>query len=83
MKLKFEGNLGYQQEAIKAIVDIFEGQEICRTNFTVAPLQNNDGQASMFNTDLGVGNKLSLLDEELIENVQRIQLRNGLNKLKN
>lgn len=82
MKLKFEGNLEYQQEAIKAIVDIFEGQEICRTNFTVAPLQNSDGQASMFNTDLGVGNKLSLIDEELLENVRKIQLRNGLKQTK-
>ena len=78
MKLKFEGDLEYQREAIKSITDIFEGQEICTTNFTVAPLQNNDGQASMFNTDLGVGNKLSLLDDELLENVQKIQLRNGL-----
>ncbi|MFV0249309.1 MAG: type III restriction-modification system endonuclease [Tenacibaculum sp.] len=78
MKLKFERNLEYQQEAIKAIADIFKGQEVCKTNFTVAPLQNTDGQASMFNTDLGVGNKLSLLDEELLENVQKIQLRNGL-----
>ncbi len=82
MKLKFEGNLDYQQEAIKSIVGIFEGQEINKTNFTVAPLQNNDGQASMFNTDLGVGNKLSLLDDELLDNIQRIQLRNGLKQTK-
>ncbi|QNM87114.1 DEAD/DEAH box helicase family protein [Polaribacter pectinis] len=82
MKLKFEGNLEYQQEAIKSITDIFEGQEICTTNFTVAPIQDHTGQSAMFTTELGVGNKLSLLDEELLENVQKIQLRNGLKQTK-
>jgi type III restriction enzyme len=82
MKFKFESELEYQQEAIKSIVNIFEGQEICRTNFTVAPTPNETGQEAMFTSDLGVGNRLSLLDDELLENVQKIQLRNGLKQTK-
>ena len=35
MKLHFEPNLDYQHQAIEAICDIFNGQEICRTEFAV------------------------------------------------
>ena len=75
MKLKFDANLDFQKEAIASIVDIFEGQETCRTNFTVAPMP----EMQLFDNDLGVGNKLELLDEDLLSNVKHIQLRNGLN----
>ena len=35
MKLHFEPNLDFQQRAIAAVVDVFAGQEICRSEFTV------------------------------------------------
>jgi hypothetical protein len=35
MKLHFEPNLDYQLQAIEAVCDLFRGQEICRTEFTV------------------------------------------------
>jgi len=79
MKLKFDPELPFQREAINAVVGIFKGQEVCRTNFTVAPLKQMDGLfAGMDQSDLGVGNKLRLLDEDIHENVKAIQLRNGL-----
>ena len=74
MKLKFDANLDFQKEAIASIVDIFEGQETCRTNFTVAPMP----EKMLFDSDLGIGNKLELLPEELLTNVKKIQLKNGL-----
>lgn len=74
MKLKFDPNLDFQKEAIDSIVGIFEGQEICRTNFTVSSLN----EADLYYTDMGVGNRCKLLPEEILENVKRIQLRNGL-----
>ena len=36
MKLHFEPNLHYQIQATEAVCDLFSGQEICRTEFTVA-----------------------------------------------
>ena len=81
MKFQFDAGLDYQREAINAVADLFEGQEICSTNFTVAPLKDDPqmglslGQSS---GDLGVGNRLRLLDEDLLDNLQAIQLRNGL-----
>jgi type III restriction enzyme len=79
MKIKFDPNLDFQAEAISSISDIFEGQEVCRTNFTVAPLKKGEGWLDgLEQNDLGVGNRLRILPEDLLANVQRIQLRNGL-----
>jgi len=35
MKLHFEPNLDYQHAVIESVCDLFCGQEICRTEFTV------------------------------------------------
>jgi len=79
MKLKFEPDLDFQIEAINSIVDIFEGQEICRTNFTVAPLSTDQ----LSYNELGIGNRLELLEEDILKNIRNIQLRNGLKSSSN
>ncbi len=78
MKLHFEPNLDYQLDAIEAVCDLFRGQEMCRTEFTVTrdPL---DPQGWLFEmNDLGIGNRLQLLNDEIFKNLKDIQLRNGL-----
>lgn len=75
MKIQFDAELAYQQRAIASITGIFEGQEICQSNFTVQSWQND---ALQFENDLGYGNRLQLVEEELLGNVQEIQLRNEL-----
>ncbi|MFZ2540811.1 MAG: restriction endonuclease subunit R, partial [Gallionella sp.] len=92
MKLHFESNLDYQLAAIEAVCDLFRGQEICRSEFTVTmhspatpvgddlfpgtmPQQMSLGVTE---SDLGIGNKLTLLDDEIAENLHAIQLRGGL-----
>ncbi|MBP7948873.1 MAG: DEAD/DEAH box helicase family protein [Verrucomicrobiales bacterium] len=79
MKLHFEPNLDYQLQAIDAVCDLFHGQEICRTEFTVTH-DANDLQTRMAfaENDLGIGNRLTLLDDELLANLHAIQLRHGL-----
>ena len=77
MKLHFEPNLDFQRQAIDSVADLFRGQETCRTEFTVT--RNALGmQMEAFDSDLGVGNRLVLLDDELLANLRDIQLRNGL-----
>ena len=91
MKIQFDPDLDFQRDAIEAVVDVFRGQETCRTNFTVASLKG--GTQSLLpglaprevqknppgmTDDLGVGNRLRLLDEEVLANVKDVQLRNGL-----
>jgi type III restriction enzyme len=79
MKIKFNPDLDFQREAINAIVDLFDGQQVCQTNFTVSPLkQMDDLFAGMDQNDLGIGNRLRLLDDDIHKNVKAIQLRNGL-----
>ena len=78
LKLHFDSDLKYQEDAINSIVDIFEGQEICQSNFSVA-VHHTKGQKSMYDySRLGVGNRLELLEDEILENIQKIQLKNGL-----
>lgn len=79
MKIQFDPHLDYQRQAIDSIVDIFEGQEVCQTNFTVAPLTYTAAYvAPVTESNLGIGNRLKLLDDDILRNVRKIQLRNGL-----
>ena len=81
MKIQFDANLDYQRDAIDSVTGVFAGQEICQTNFTVAPLQSWE-EGSLFHgtleDTLGIGNRLRLLDEDIHANIRKIQLRNGL-----
>ncbi len=80
MKLHFEPNLDYQHAAIEAICDLFRGQDINRTEFTVTrrPDGGVQGELGLVENELGIGNRLTLLDDEIIANLKDIQLRNGL-----
>jgi len=79
VKLHFEPNLDYQLQAVEAVCDLFRGQEICRTEFTVTQQAVGGQQSLAFaESDLGVGNRLTLLDDELAKNLGDIQLRHGL-----
>ena len=79
MKLHFEPNLDYQLRAIEAVCDLFRGQEICRTEFTVTrDVAAPQMRMSFAENDLGVGNRLTLLDDELLKNLSDIQLHNSL-----
>ncbi|MCY2687573.1 type III restriction-modification system endonuclease [Salinimicrobium sp. TH3] len=78
MKIKFDSSLDYQQDAINSIVDIFQGQEICDSNFSVYSPEYIEKQHNITYQDIGYGNRLTLTDGQLLENVQQIQLANGL-----
>ncbi|MBC7619020.1 MAG: DEAD/DEAH box helicase family protein, partial [Candidatus Saccharibacteria bacterium] len=79
MKLHFEPNLDYQLQAIEAVCDLFRGQEACRTEFTVTmKLPAQQMSLSVAESDLGLGNRLALLDDQLHKNLGDVQLRSGL-----
>lgn len=80
MKIKFDANQPHQRAAWEAAVSVFEGQELNKTIFSmpsIRPMGELEPKWSN-QTDTGYGNRLRLLDEELLANVQRIQLKNGL-----
>ena len=79
MKLHFEPNLDYQLQAIESVCDLFRGQEICRTEFTVTmKLPDQQLTLGVADTDKGLGNRLTLVDDQLLDNLRGVQLRNGL-----
>ena len=79
MKLHFEPNLDYQLQAIEAVCDLFRGQEVCRTEFTVMrdPV-GSQVRLGFAENDLGIGNRLTLPDDDILKNLRSIQIRNGL-----
>ena len=96
MKLQFEHNLDYQLAAIDAVCDLFAGQEVCRTEFTVTaprsiyagdgaqgalPGMPGDGVQlglGLAESDLGIGNRLQLDNQDLLANLNKVKLRHGL-----
>lgn len=75
MKIQFEGNLDYQQDAIEAVVGVFKGQEKMQSNFSVLAPKN---ESIAYAADLGYANHFNLYPKQLVDNVQQIQLANGL-----
>ena len=49
MKIKFDPNLDYQQEAIEAVCSVFKGQETLQT--TGKYIQNPDGKQTLSSHD--------------------------------
>lgn len=71
MKLTFEADLQFQQDAIKSITDLFEGQPMEDSIFEFK--LEETGQLNLIN---GVSNKLVLSEEQLLENLNTIQTNN-------
>ena len=46
LKFQFESDLEYQKRAIESIVDIFEGQEITRSRFSIVKNLETKAQAN-------------------------------------
>ena len=94
MKLHFEADLSYQANAIEAVCDLFRGQEVCRSEFTVtlraagttgeadaSPLQGTlEGMAET--PQGGVGNRLTLLDDEVNDNLAAILKQHGIARVR-
>ncbi|MCL6104848.1 MAG: DEAD/DEAH box helicase family protein [Actinobacteria bacterium] len=74
LKLKFDPELDYQQEAIQAVVDIFTGQVISNGSFSIS---SNQAGALGIN-ELGHGNVLEIEDEQILKNVHATQERNSI-----
>jgi len=80
MKIKFNPNLDFQNEAIASIVDIFEGNPTKLLNFSVPYLMDAIGTENKIMTCNGIGNAFGKNFDEnnIIDNVNHIQLKNGL-----
>lgn len=73
MKLTFESNLSYQQEAIQSVVGLFEGQNADDSGYSYIL-----NEADVFCSIDGIANRLMLSESQILENLQKIQSDNGL-----
>jgi len=73
MKLTFESNLGYQQDAIQSITDLFEGQplEDSILEFSL----KEQGSLNLIN---GISNSLVLSEQQILANLQAVQAKNEI-----
>jgi type III restriction enzyme len=78
VKLKFDPSLQYQQDAIKAVVGVFAGQPFVQTGAMAFQSIQIGG---LFQTELGMGNRLNIPDDELLKNLHRIQEANEIEKV--
>src|SRR5690554_2643003 len=77
MKLTFDSNLQYQQDAIKSITDLFEGQPL-EDSIMEFDLKE-EGTLDLIN---GVGNNLILSEEQILKNLQSVQKQNEIEQSK-
>ena len=73
MKLHFEPNLLFQLDAINSVVRLFEGQPA-----EESMMEFNLQEEGAFNFVDGIANKLILSEEQLFENLQRVQQENEI-----
>jgi type III restriction enzyme len=76
MKLKFEANQQYQLDAVKSVVDIFEGQPLESGDFEM--MVTTPASRLQIGGEILVGNNLVLEQETILKNTQTIQERNNL-----
>lgn len=79
MKLKFDPNLDFQDQAINSVIKLFKGQNILNSQFTVSTLKGHLGKKE---NEHGIGNALELDKEDLLNNLRKIQLENGISQTK-
>ncbi|WP_028308872.1 DEAD/DEAH box helicase family protein [Desulfitibacter alkalitolerans] len=75
MKIQFDSNQEYQLKAIGAIIDIFDGQPLAGGEYEIKLPTDLD---SLFQTELGVGNRLLIDEDKIKENVKKVQKHNQL-----
>lgn len=73
MKLQFS-HQDYQTRAVEAVVKVFDGQPLARSDFAL----QGDNASVKYAADGSIGNALVLSDAQLLSNVQAVQALNGV-----
>jgi type III restriction enzyme len=70
MKLQFDATQPYQLAAVDAVVDLFTGQPLAQSAFETAFVEEG-----ALLTETGIGNRLAISDEQVLQNLQQVQER--------
>ncbi len=74
MKLTFESNLEYQQEAIQAVIRLFDGQMRNESGY----YEYSQSDEHLFNMIDAIGNRLVLSEQQILINLQKVQEQNDI-----
>lgn len=76
MKLQFSASQQFQIDATNAVVALFNGQPQAGGVFELA--MQDEGLSSLALSETGLGNKLVITPERLLQNCQAVQTANGI-----
>lgn len=76
MKLQFDSKQAYQLQAIQSVIGLFEGQHLNNSGLELSD-NLSDNSSNKF-TNTGVGNNLTISEEELLSNLNKVQTSNNL-----
>lgn len=79
MKIKFDSTLEYQKDAVDSVVDLFAGQPLADSSFSVSLAEADANTLAL--SELGIGNRLVLADDALLTNVHAVQQHNDILKV--
>lgn len=71
--IQFDAFQDFQLNAINSVVDLFAGQDLAATPFEVFPEHK-----SSFISEYGVGNSLTIAEQQIAENLKKIQADNEI-----
>jgi type III restriction enzyme len=77
-KIKFNPNLPYQKEAVKTAVNLFNGQWKSLSPFTISKGAVFFGKEDEMNVIIGEGNRLTISDNKILDNLRAVQMEQGL-----
>jgi len=80
MKIKFKEQR-FQLDAVQSVVDCFKGQKNIFSKFILdrgREKSNLPGQVQFLNSEGFKNKSIELTDEEILENIRNVQIRNGL-----
>lgn len=82
MAFKFNSDLDYQNDAIRSVVELFQGQENTQSTFTIYDpvkyTQNFNSCNGTKQNEIGVMNNLTLKHDDIEKNLAKVQQENHL-----
>jgi len=82
MKIKFDSSQEFQLQAVSSFVDLFDGQKLHKGDYSIEINDNiTEGQGSLFQSELGIGNNLVVSTESMLKNLHDIQERNDIDPI--
>ena len=82
-KIIFNPNLEYQREAVRSAISLFNGQQKSSSPFTISKGEKFMGHDDEATIVLGEGNRLTISENKILDNLRAVQMERGLDVSEN